>query len=136
MSSKRKVQVDEIASAVMEDLTEYQDDIQEIVEVTTDEVTKEAKEMLVKISPKSKGSRAKPYYKGWAVKISQRGHTKYHKVIWNATNYQLTHLLEFGHHVWNAKDAEAKPHIQKVEEKYNAEFVDLVERRIRNGGKL
>lgn len=136
MSSKRKVQVDEIASAVMEDLTEYQDDIQEIVEVTTDEVTKEAKEELVRTSPRGKGSRAKPYYKGWAVKISQRGNTKYHKVIWNATNYQLTHLLEFGHRVWNAKDAAAKPHIRQVEEKYSTEFVDLIERRIRNGGKL
>lgn len=136
MPNINRVQCNEIASAVMKQLTEYQEDIQDIVVVTTDEVTKAAREELVKTSPRNKGSRAKPYYKGWAVKLSKRGNTKYHKVIWNATNYQLTHLLEFGHRVWNAKDAAAKPHIRQVEEKYKVEFVDLIERRIRNGGNL
>lgn len=133
-----KTDVNNLHAEIMKTLNNYQEDIQEEVEQSVDQVTKEALQELKRVSFekfKNKFNRDKPYYKGWTSKISQRGHTKYHKVIWNKTNYQLTHLLEFGHRVWNAKDAAAKPHIKDVEEKYNQEFVDLVERRIRNGGK-
>ncbi len=115
-------------------LNNYKEDIDEEVRETTNEVTKEAKEELIRTSPKGNGHRATPYYKGWTVKVGTRGKSKYEKVIWNKTNYQLTHLLEFGHVKSNGRgwvnSSPAGGHIRPVEEKYGTKFVDLLERRI------
>lgn len=76
--------------------------------------------------------RKNPYYKGWTVKLQKKGKLKYHKVIWNRTNYQLTHLLEFGHAKRNGTGwVNARPHIRDVEQKYNQEFVDLLGKKIK-----
>ncbi|MFQ8989189.1 MAG: hypothetical protein ACLR6T_11005, partial [Intestinibacter sp.] len=73
------------------------------------------------------------YYKGWAIKNGGRTRKKhyYGKTIWNRTNYQLTHLLEFGHATRNGGRTQAQPHIRKVEEKYGTKFADLLENKIR-----
>lgn len=132
---KTKVKPDEVSNAILKQLNDYKEDIYEEVIEVTDKVTKEARDELKRTSPKEKKPRKDQYYKGWSVKISQNGHTKYHKVVWNRTNYQLTHLLEFGHVKSDGTGwVEPRPHIRKVEEKYKVEFVDLVEKRIREGG--
>lgn len=64
--------------------------------------------------------------------MQKKGKLKYQKVIWNRTNYQLTHLLEFGHATRNGTGwVNAQPHIRDVEQKYKVKFVDLVEKKIR-----
>lgn len=131
----KTIKIDELSETVMDYLENYREDIQEDVEEVTDIVTRKAKDELRQISPRRKGSRSNPYYKGWSVKIQKRGKLKYHKVIWNKTNYQLTHLLEFGHATRNGGRTKAIPHIQPVEQKYNVEFVDLLEQRIRRRSK-
>lgn len=142
----KSIKPEELSKTILDYLKNYRENIQEDVEEVTDKVTKEARDELKKISPRKKVSKAipkrkssskkkkvreNPYYKGWSVKISKRGATKYHKVIWNKTNYQLTHLLEFGHATRNGGRTKAIPHIRPVEEKYKVKFVDLVEERIR-----
>ena len=129
------IKPEKLQKALMEYLTDYCEDIQEDVEDCTDKVTKEARKELVKTSPRDGVARKTKYYKGWSTKISKRGATKYHKVIWNKTNYQLTHLLEFGHVTRNGGRTKAQQHIRPIEEKYNAEFIDLVEERIRRRSK-
>lgn len=131
----KSIKPEELSKAIQDYLENYREDIQEDVEEVTDKVTKEARDELKQTSPKGKISRNPKYYKGWSVKISKKGATKYHKVIWNKTNYQLTHLLEFGHATRNGGRTRAIPHIRPVEEKYKVEFVDLVEERIRRGSK-
>lgn len=131
----KSIKPEELAGFIKEYLEEYREDIQEDVEEVTDKVTKEARDELKQTSPKGKIARDPKYYKGWSTKISKKGPTKYHKVIWNKTNYQLTHLLEFGHATRNGGRTRAIPHIRPVEEKYNIEFVDLVEERIRRRSK-
>ena len=129
----KTVKVDDLSNAILKTLTEYKDDIEEDVVETVDSITKKAKEEL-KQSSREKfklHGRNEPYYKG----------------IWNKTNYQLTHLLEFGHKTRVKSHAnrdgtkriktktEAVSHIRPIEEKYNVEFVDLVEERIRRRSK-
>ena len=71
----------------------------------------------------------------FSIKLSKKRTGVYHKVIWNRTNYQLTHLLEFGHATRNGGRTRAIPHIRPVEEKYNVEFVDKLEKKIRRTSK-
>lgn len=132
------IKPEELQKAVMDYLENYVEDIQEDVEEAVDTISKQARDEL-KQSSREKfklHGRDEPYYKGWSVKIQKKGKLKYHKVVWNKTNYQLTHLLEFGHATRNGdKRADAYPHIRPIEQKYNVEFVDLAESKIRRSSK-
>ena len=127
----KTVKPEDLSNVVMNYLTNYKEDIDDEVIETVDEVTKEAKEELIKISPRGTAHRQNPYYRGWAVKLSKKKTGTYHKVIWNKTNYQLTHLLEFGHITRNGGRTKAIPHIRPVEQKYKVEFVEKLENKIR-----
>lgn len=131
----KTIKAEDLQKEIMDYLQNYAEDIQEDVEEATDIVTKKAKEELIQTSPKSGIARDTKYYKGWSTKIQKKEKLKYHKVIWNKTNYQLTHLLEFGHVTRNGGRTKAIPHIRPVEEKYKVEFVDLLEKKIREDSK-
>lgn len=130
-----KTDVKNLHAEIMKTLNNYQEEIEDDVVQSVDQITREAKDELKKVSLEKFGNsgRKEPYYRGWTIKMGTRGKSKYRKVIWNRTNYQLTHLLEFGHRVWNAKrkpNVSERPHIRPVEEKYKTEFVDLLEKKI------
>lgn len=131
----KTIKPDELEKVIMDYLENYKEDIQEDVKETTDEVLKEAKDELVATSPRGKGTRKNPYHKGWAIKVKTSRSEKYTKVIWNKTNYQLTHLLEFGHATRNGGRTKAIPHIRPIEEKYKVKFVDLLEKKKRRNSK-
>lgn len=130
----KTIKLEDLQKEIMKALESYADDIQEDVEETTDIVIKKAKQELVRTSPRSGVARNTKYYKGWAIKTGGKTRKKryYSKVVWNKTNYQLTHLLEDGHHTRDGTGwVEAQPHIGKVQEKYGTEFADLLEKKIR-----
>lgn len=135
----KKVKPEDLQSVLMDYLNNYKEAIDDDVKEATDEVTKKAKAELVQTSPRSGSARDTKYYKGWAIKIGARTRKhnyRYTKVIWNKTNYQLTHLLENGHLKRNGDGwVDAQPHIQKVEEKYGIEFADLLDKKIRRTSK-
>ena len=129
---------DELQKVVQEYLTEYVEDIENDVKETTDSITKEAKNKLKQTSPRSGIARNTKYYKGWTIKNGGKTRKRkyYSKVIWNKTNYQLTHLLEFGHHKRDGTGwVEAQPHIRKVEEEYGSKFADLLDKKIKRRSK-
>lgn len=132
------IKPEELQKALIKSLKNYIEDIEEDVETTTNSVIKDAKQELVKESPRSGLARNTKYYKGWSVKNGGRTRKGryYSKVIWNKTNYQLTHLLENGHHTRDGTGwVEAQPHIGKVQEKYGTKFADLLEKKIRRRSK-
>lgn len=135
----KSIKPEDLQKTLNEYLANYAEDITEDVQEATDTVTKEAKEELVRTSPKSGRARGTKYYKGWAVKIGAKTRKKsyrYTKVIWNKTNYQLTHLLEFRHAKRNGTGwVEPQPHIQSVEKEYRIKFADLLEQKIRRSSK-
>ena len=118
------IKPENLEKAVTEYLENYVEDIEEDVEDTTNTVVKEAKQELIQTSPRSGVARDTKYYKGWAIKNGGRTRKGkyYSKVIWNKTNYQLTHLLEFGHATRNGGRTKPQAHIRPVEEKYRKEF--------------
>lgn len=120
----QKIKVDDLSKTIMSYLQDYVEDVEEDVVTTTDKITKKAVEELKRTSPRGKGTRDNPYHLGWRRQkgISALKNHRYTIKIHNATNYQLTHLLEFSHATRNGGRTKATPHIRQVEEKYRKEY--------------
>lgn len=123
----KSIDVNLLSKEVMKILTEYKDDISDIVEEDANETGKEATTELKQTSPK--GTRGQ-YCKGWRLKKDKLGKNKYTVKIHNKTDYQLTHLLEFGHATRNGGHTEAQPHIRPIEEKYSKRFEEKLRKDI------
>ena len=95
-------------------LENYVEDISEVVEETSTQIGKEARDELKQTSPKKTGR----YAKGWTIKKDKKKKNYYAIKIHNKTDYQLTHLLEFGHATRNGGRTKAISHIRPLEEKY------------------
>lgn len=110
-------------------LEEYSIEIQEGITQAAEDVANAGAKELKAISPKRTGK----YSKGWRVnKRSGKGFV--HTTIYNATNWQLTHLLEKPHLLRNGKKSKPIVHIEPVEEKCIKNFQKEVEHIIKNGG--
>jgi len=99
-------------AAIAEALAEYDQEIADATKRITDEVTKEAVDSLKKSSPKLTGS----YRKGWRKKQSYADKRTKRNTVYNETDYQLTHLLEYGHASRNGGRVRAIQHIAPVEQ--------------------
>lgn len=111
-------------------LNAYSNDVKESITTSAIEVAEEGKNRLRDNSPKRTGD----YSRGWRIK-KKTSSTFVNCTIHNATNYQLTHLLENEHKARNGKTIRPKVHIQPVEEYVQKEFMDKVENAVK-GGKL
>lgn len=110
-------------------LNDYSDEIQEAITQEAIKVAKDGAKELKSTSPKKTGS----YRKGWRVKtVKRKGYVEC--VIHNATDYQLTHLLEKPHATRNGGKTTPKVHIKPVEEKCIKTYEKSIERIIKNGG--
>ena len=130
----KKVTVDNLASTIMNELEEYRDVTDEAVEKGVSETAKEAVQELRNAHPSGSGqygSWDKKYNKGWKVMQTKRD-KRYHKkaTIHNATDYQLTHLLEKGHALRQGGRARAFPHIAPVAEKCEDKLIQNIKKRL------
>jgi hypothetical protein len=116
------VKIDDLSNEIAKQLQQFTSFVEEELEATKDEVTKEAVSLLKQNSPVLTGD----YKKGWRRKKIGKD-----IIIHNATDYQLTHLLENGHVKAEGGRVAAKVHIRPVEEKIVKDFEDRVERAIR-----
>lgn len=110
-------------------LNEYSVDIQESIVKTAENVAKKGAEKLKQTSPKRTGK----YSKGWRVRTT-KGRGEVISTIHNATNWQLTHLLEKPHLLRNGRLSTPKVHIYPVEQQCIKEYETEVEKVIKNGG--
>lgn len=121
------IDVNLLSKELMKYLQDYKENIDEEVEKTAISVGNRAVAVLKRISPK--GAR-KEYCKGWRLKKDKLGKNRYSIKIHNKTDYQLTHLLEFGHATRNGGRTRQQPHIRPVEEKYKKEFEKELKKKI------
>lgn len=88
-----------------------------------------------------KHRRNNTYAEGWEVKEmkgknkstkGRKGNMEYEVVVWNRTNYQLTHLLENGHLIVNKRGgvgwASAHPHIDEAYRRVKEPFIRAMEK--------
>ena len=109
---------------------EYSKEVKRAANNSADVVAKKTVTRLKNSSPRKTGS----YAKGWSIK-RERGTAGINTVIvHNKTDYQLTHLLENGHIVKNAKGvfgrAPAHKHIEPAEQWANEELPLEIEREL------
>lgn len=110
-------------------LNDYSIEIQEGITNAAIEIAEKGVKELKATSPKRTGK----YSKGWRIN-KEFGRRYIHTTIYNATNWQLTHLLEKSHLLRNGKKSKPIVHIEPVEQKCIREFQEDVEHIIKNGG--
>ena len=125
-----------MAETVSEQMTkildDYKDEVRDVTNSSINRVSKESVQKLRNGSPEKTGD----YSKGWRTKkVAKNSSGIDDVVVHNATDYQLTHLLENGHVIRNKKGvygrAPAHPHIKPVEEWANSELPEEIERELR-----
>lgn len=122
----------DIGAAIMKELETYSNDLAERINVSSKKCANKLKREIQENSPEKTGD----YKKGWRVRQVYKSHTLSQYVVHNATDYQLTHLLEFGHAVKGGTErVKSIPHIAPAEEKVVGEFMDEVEKAVKEAGK-
>lgn len=114
-------------------LEEYSYEIQDGITELAEEIANEGKNKL-KNNKSTYKIRTGDYNKGWRVK-TEKGARYVHTTIHNATDYQLTHLLENGHATRNGGHTRAFKHIEPVADDCTEKFEREVEELIKRGGK-
>lgn len=116
------------------------------LEAKVDEAAKESSQLLSrelkKSSPKRKyGKSPGRYSRGWRVKLLSKISSQEKYVVHNATDYQLTHLLEYGHEFvgrairGGTTRAKPYPHIAQAADKAVEHFLKEVENAVKEAGK-
>lgn len=104
-------------------LKDWSGDIADGLDELVDEEAKALKQDIVNDSPE----RTSDYKKGWRVDKKKLGRGNTRAVVYNATNFQRTHLLEKGHAGPNGGYVPGHPHIAPNEKKHVEEFVKKAE---------
>lgn len=113
-------------------LSNYANSIQDAIIESADEIAQEGMTKL-RNEKNTYQVRTGRYNRGWKVRKTS-GDRYVNRTIYNATDYQLTHLLENGHKTRNGGSTRAFKHIAPVEEYCVKKFQNEVEEIIKRGG--
>lgn len=125
------VGADELADAIVAAVGEYTADVCDGIPRELDEIARAAVKDLRSSSPSLTGD----YAKGWRVKKERGRGGGESRVIHNATDYQLTHLLEHGHANRDGGRTSARPHIGAVADAHGAKLSANLARLVVTGGR-
>lgn len=106
------IKIGKLADAVMDGLREYAGAVTADVKAAAGKAADDCVKELRQTSPKETGD----YRKGWKKKKAYESAGEVRYTVYNATDYQLTHLLEKGHAKAGGGRVEARPHIKTAEE--------------------
>lgn len=115
-------------------LGEYSKELDDTLYEQAKEIAKDGVQELKRTSPINKRNTANKgrYRRGWRMDI-EKGFGTVEAVIHNATDYQLTHLLEKPHLKRNGGITTPQVHIKPVEEQCIKDFEDKITRKIEAG---
>lgn len=127
--SYSQIKPNDLSKAIHESLIDYTDEVQQEIDEQAEKISTAAAKQISESSPKRKGK----YAKGWRVKRISDG-SRWHSlsyVVHNATDYQLTHLLENDHALRNGGRSKPIKHIAPAEEIAVQEFMAAVEKAVK-----
>ena len=129
----KKVKIDDLSKAILQELENFKDVTDEACDKGVSETAKTAVQELRNAHPPGSGEYGSwdEYNKGWKV-MQTKTDKRYHKkaTIHNATHYQLTHLLEKGHALVKGGHTAAFKHIAPVAEKCDDELLKNIKKYI------
>ena len=125
----KKIQIDELADAVNEQLEEYSKLSAEVVKSAVTKAGNSVKKGISANAPRQTGK----YAKSWRTKKTKETSTELEVTVYSPTRYMLAHLLEHGHAKRNGGRVRAIPHIAPAEEAAEAELLRDIERGLRDG---
>lgn len=109
------IKVDGLADAIERELAAYSRKVTDSLKKEVKQAGKECRQEIRQNSPVLTGS----YQRGWRSETAFESKNDIRVVVRNKTDYQLAHLLEYGHAKVNGGRVEGKPHIGPAEQ--NAE---------------
>lgn len=126
-----KVNLDGLADAILDALTEEEQRIAEVTKAEVRTVTAEAVTELRSSAPRRTGD----YARSWRQRTEFESKSDIRTRIYNDKHYQLTHLLEFGHAIRNGTGrvygrVDAYPHVAQAEEHAAEKLMGRVKVRI------
>ena len=132
--SNKKCKVEQLSNVILEYLENFKDVTEEACDKGVSETAKTALRELRNAHPAGSGkfgSWDKSYNKGWKV-MQTKTDKRYHKkaTIHNATDYQLTHLLEKGHATRDGGRTQSFQHIAPVADKCEDELLKNIKKWI------
>lgn len=99
----------------------YGEEINNAVSETIREEAPNIVKEIKKESPKRTGE----YSKGWSMKLTDNRFAT-NLTVYNGDHYQLNHLLEFGHELWQGGRTKANPFMGKVQKRAENKIVHKV----------
>lgn len=113
-----KVSVDGLEDAVRAELEQYASEVQEEVDSAVVRAARRCLAQIRRNSPKKTGD----YRKGWRLR-TDKTRLSISEIIHNATDWQLIHLLEFGHQKASGGRVEGEPHVEPAEQQAERELL-------------
>lgn len=127
--SETRCSIDQMASVIMEGLTEYADLATEDVKDAVKKAGTQVKKEIQANAPQRTGA----YAKSWKTKNTKETANSLQVTVYSGNRYYLAHLLEFGHAKRGGGRVRAIHHIAPAEENGAKFLEEEIERRL-NGG--
>jgi len=125
----RTVSIDEMDSAIMEELEKYADLASDDLKAAVKETAASVRKDIQAGAPMDTGK----YKKSWSVKNVHEDSESIDLVVHSRNRYQIAHLLEHGHAKRGGGRVAAKPHIASAEQRGNEKLVQTIEQKLRGG---
>ena len=129
----KTIKPDQLAKEIEQALADFAGVTEEACEKGVSETANEAVQALRNAHPSGSGVYGSwdKYNRGWKV-MQTKTDKRYHRkaTIHNATDYQLTHLLEKGHAKVNGGRTRAFPHIAPVADKCESDLIQNIRKHI------
>ena len=119
----RKVSIDQMASAIEEELMKCRDLSSDSVKTAVKKAGKTTKEDINSSAPVRTGK----YKKSWTSRVTEESAESIQVTVYSPSRYMLAHLLEHGHAKRGGGRVRAIPHIAPAEEHATQELLRDIE---------
>ena len=125
----RRVSIDGLAEAVMEELDDYRELATETMKAAVDRAGKTVRSEIRSRAPVRTGK----YAKSWTTKRTRESSTALEVTVYSPSRYMLAHLLEHGHAKRNGGRVRGNPHIAPAEAIGEEQLEQEITRGLRHG---